>query len=93
MGQVTVFPAYLAAFFTYSCLLEGSSLNEAIRHARAAFPSTYQAGWVFWPAANLINFVFVGAAQRVVYVNVVGLAWNAFMSWQVSSKPAQAGKL
>ena len=82
LGQVTVFPAYLALFFTYSKVLEGGTLESGFRHTRSAFVPTYKAGWVFWPAVNVFNFMCIAQSQRVLYVNVIGLIWNAFMSYQ-----------
>ena len=71
MGQVTLFPVYLAAFFVYMGLLEGRSLQHSCERLSASFPATYATGTVFWPLANVLNFRYVPATRRVLYVNAM----------------------
>ena len=37
--------------------------------------------WAVWPPAQLINFLLIPSAYRVLYVNTVTLAWDVFMSY------------
>lgn len=56
---------------------------------------TFLSGSLFWPAANLINFMAVPPSGRVVYANAAGLLWNTFLSYENSTKgsvAAAAGK-
>lgn len=39
----------------------------------------YRAGWVFWPLANMVNFLLVPPTGRVLYVNCAGLLWNTYL--------------
>jgi hypothetical protein len=36
-------------------VLEGKTLSDAIDKLKASFVSTYMAGTVFWPVANVIS--------------------------------------
>lgn len=40
--------------------------------------------WKVWPLANLINFAFVPANLRVLFMNLVGIGWNIFLSAAVN---------
>ncbi|GLC52047.1 hypothetical protein PLESTB_000576600 [Pleodorina starrii] len=93
LGQVTLFPTYVAAFFTYMTLLEtGGNVAAVGDKLRGAFVQTYIAGSVFWPAANMLNFMFCPPAGRLLYVNCAGLAWNAILSAYNSGAVAAPGR-
>ncbi len=80
-GQVTLFPAYLAAALFALASLEGLPKDAAASRVGAAFPRAFAAGCVFWPAANLVNFAAVPPGlPRVAYVNAAAVAWNAYLS-------------
>ncbi len=79
VGQVTLFPTYTAAFFTYIGLLEGCSGEQIQQRFQAAFLPTMVAGSGFWPLVNIFNFRFVPSTHRVLYVNGCGLVWNAYL--------------
>lgn len=40
--------------------------------------------WKIWPLANLINFAFVPAPLRVLFMNFVGLGWNIYLAGAVN---------
>ena len=50
------------------------------------------AGSVFWPAANMVNFMYCPPAHRVLFLNGGGLFWNAFLSWQNAKSNAKNTK-
>jgi len=80
-GQVTLFPAYLAAALFALAMLEGLELDAATARVRAAFPRAFTAGCVFWPCANVLNFALIPPGMpRVAYVNSASIAWNAYLS-------------
>lgn len=82
VGQVTIFPFYVTSFFTYMGLLESLSLSECAEKVKKATPQTFAAGCAFWPIVNVFNFLYVAPAGRVMYVNVAGLFWNIWLSYE-----------
>ena len=92
VGQVTIFPVYLASFFTYMGLLEGLSLQECAQKVMHAAPSTFATGTAFWPIVNVFNFLFIPASGRVLYVNAAGLGWNSWLSYENSTRGQEFNK-
>lgn len=114
VGQVTLFPAYLSAFYLYMGVLEGLSPAQAVQKLRQAFVPTCEcarccwlvavlrgaalsnkletpapaaradtAGWAFWPAANVFNFLVVPPTSRVLYANAVVSLGGHARGWQL----------
>ncbi|KAI9221455.1 hypothetical protein BC828DRAFT_404893 [Blastocladiella britannica] len=44
-------------------------------------------GGLFWPAVNAANFLlFPSGVGRIVFLNLNGLAWNGYLSWQMAHR-------
>ena len=41
----------------------------------------FQFDWIIWPPSQYINFKYVPAAARVLYVNVITVVWDIFLSY------------
>jgi protein Mpv17 len=84
-GQLTLFPVYLGSALLALSLLEGKAVDRSVAAMQQTFVPTYLAGSVFWPIANVFNFMFVPSSYRVLYVNVAGLFWNTYLSFVQAS--------
>ncbi|KAG1666162.1 hypothetical protein FOA52_011574 [Chlamydomonas sp. UWO 241] len=89
LGQVTLFPVYLGSCFMALKLMEGLSVQQSFEHVSKVFIPTMVTGSVFWPAANMLNFLFLPPTSRVLFVNAAGLIWNMYLSL-VNSSPGAA---
>lgn len=47
---------------------------QCVTKVQHAFPPTFVTGSVFWPTANIFNFMLVPPHLRVPYVNVAGVS-------------------
>ena len=39
-----------------------------------------KANWIVWVPAQLVNFRFVPGSMQVLFSNIMGLFWNAYLS-------------
>jgi hypothetical protein len=42
---------------------------------------TMVTNWKIWPAATLVNLMFVPIQYRVLFANFIGLFWNMYLSF------------
>ncbi|XP_025110402.1 mpv17-like protein 2 [Pomacea canaliculata] len=79
--QAVAGPFFCTTFLIASGLLEGKPLKECFAEWKAKFITIYIADWCVWPPAQMINFYFLPTEFRVVYVSMVTLCWNSFLSY------------
>lgn len=77
-------------FFVMKCW-EGHP-DKALSHVKAVLPKTLAANYAVWPLANVVNFAFIPLDQRILYVNVIGVFWAAFISHMANSPPRGSQK-
>lgn len=53
---------------------------------QAKFMPTLAANYMIWPLAHLINFKFVPSQYRILYNNVVCVAWLTYLSLLTHTK-------
>jgi len=81
LDQLWCAPFFAVTFFLTAGLLEGQPLPECWKEFCRKFPAVYAFDWLLWPPSQAINFMFVPAEYRVLYVNAVTVLWDVFLSY------------
>ena len=80
LDQLGFAPTFLPVFLSLVMALEGQA--ELIPDKlRADWWPVTKANWGVWVPAQFINFRFVPSSMQVLFSNVVGLLWNAYLSY------------
>ena len=81
VDQAVMPPALITLFWLTQPVLEGKSFDTALELMNENWLVMLKGNYVVWPAAPAINFTFVPPQFRVLFVNMVSLGWNSFVSW------------
>ncbi|EFX03442.1 integral membrane protein mpv17 pmp22 family [Grosmannia clavigera kw1407] len=71
-------PVFISVFLSSMAVLEGSSPRENLDRN---YHSALTANYAIWPAVQMINFSVVPLHHRVLFVNVVSIGWNSYLSY------------
>ncbi len=86
IDQFIFSPAFTALYFYFSGLSEDESLSSITKRLRNDLLKIMQSNWAVWIPANFVSYYCVPLDLRVLFGNVVGLFWNAYLISVVSSR-------
>jgi protein Mpv17 len=81
--QLVFAPVFIGVFLSSMALLEGGSPRAKLRRS---YKDALTANYMLWPAAQGVNFKLVPLEHRVLFVNVVSIGWNCYLSYLNSAK-------
>lgn len=80
IDQAVMAPGFCASFFTAMGLMEGLSPAVVWEKLKAQMVPTLEANYKVWPAAQMVNLYLVPLNLRVLWLNMVGLGFNSYLS-------------
>lgn len=81
----TIFSLYLnGVFCVMTEAMQRRPLGLALRKARAAAWPCLSAGWRFWPAVHALTFTVIPFHLRVLWVDMLEVAWVSILSTNVA---------
>ena len=84
IDQLIWAPVMTVVFLAFLTALEGkpSSIWSVVQ---AKLGPIYLANLSVWPLWHLINFRYVAPEQRILFNNLVAVAWTTYLSWSCGS--------
>lgn len=80
LDQGVLTPAVVAFFFGSMSVLEGKGITEATERISDNYVPTLIRNWGVFIPAQAINFTYVPPHLRFLFVGVVSLFWNTYLS-------------
>lgn len=71
-------PTFISVFLSSMAIMEGGSPKEKLEKN---YVPALQANYMLWPFVQLVNFKFVPLAHRVLFVNLISIGWNCYLSF------------
>jgi len=79
LDQATFSPAYNLFYFYVIGLMEGRTLQYIHDKISREFLLVMMMNYKVWPLVNVLNFKYVPANLRVLFGNIVGIFWTAYV--------------
>lgn len=75
-------PTFIGIFLSSMAVLEGTSPKEKLEKN---YTSAMASNYCVWPFVQLVNFKLVPLQHRLLFVNVISIGWNSYLSYLNSS--------
>jgi len=73
-------PLVVGWFFTSMPLMEGKGVSGVVDSLNTMYAPTLMRGWAVYTPTQIINFALIPPQFRFVFVSVVSLGWNTYLS-------------
>lgn len=84
LDQAFFAPILIFGFFSVLGVLQRKSVEDIKSKIEQDYVEVVKAGWMIWPAAQLVNFYFTPPQHRILFVNTVSLFWNTYLAYKTS---------
>lgn len=89
LDQLLFAPIFLTGFFVFANWVKEDLATSGIKNGwtlvQNKMKETLITNWKIWPAATMVNLMFVPIQYRVLFANFIGLFWNMYLSYVTSN--------
>ncbi|KAH6650955.1 hypothetical protein F5144DRAFT_69009 [Chaetomium tenue] len=71
-------PTFIGVFLSSMAVLEGTSPAEKLQRS---YSEALLTNWMIWPFVQMVNFKFMPLQHRLLFVNVISIGWNCYLSF------------
>ncbi|KAH8235507.1 hypothetical protein KR032_001718, partial [Drosophila birchii] len=82
--QVLFAPAFTLAMSCLVPLINGESTEQVKSRIQGSYFTILGRNYMLWPLAQVINFSYVPLSYQVLYVQVIALFWNSYVSMMLN---------
>ncbi|KAL2180196.1 uncharacterized protein P884DRAFT_236743 [Thermothelomyces heterothallicus CBS 202.75] len=75
-------PTFIGVFLGSMAVLEGGSPRDKLARS---YKDALLTNWAIWPFVQMVNFKLVPLQHRLLFVNVISIGWNCYLSYLNSS--------
>ena len=75
-------PFFLGTFIVLNGYLKGDKHHQIARTFRQEYWSMLKISYFVWIPAQVFNFSLISLPYRVLFCNLVGLGWNAYLAYR-----------
>lgn len=86
--QIFFAPLATGVFLVSMSVMEGGDPRHKME---TTYWPALKSNWYLWPFAQMVNFSFVPLEHRLLFVNIVAIGWNCWLSF-LNNRGAEADK-
>ncbi|KAG8248961.1 Protein Mpv17 [Homalodisca vitripennis] len=90
--QLLFAPFFLGCLMCTIDTLKGKSVQETKEDLKNNYPEILLSNYKVWPFVQVVNFYFVPLHFRVLFVQMISVLWNTYLSWKINSNKLQTQK-
>ncbi|KAM7349661.1 mitochondrial inner membrane protein MPV17 [Cochliomyia hominivorax] len=88
VDQAVMAPALNLSITALVGLINEENSNTIKERIKVQYPDIMKNNYMLWPAVQMINFSFIPLKYQVVFVQLVAVIWNCFISQLLNDKSA-----
>ncbi|KAH6923929.1 hypothetical protein HPB50_009566 [Hyalomma asiaticum] len=86
LDQAVFAPAFTASLMVALGTVQWRTWNDMKHSLQANYMQMLKARYILWPAAQLINFLFVPSSYRQPFGSCVAVVWCTYLAWKANTR-------
>lgn len=85
LDQFVFAPAFIVLFTGSISYMQGMNTESVVQRLKSEYATILKANYMIWPTAQLINFALIPLSYQVLFVQIVAIIWNTYLSLKLGN--------
>lgn len=85
LDQLVFAPAFIVLFTSSISFMQGMNVESVVHRLKSEYTTILKTNYIIWPAAQIINFALIPLNYQVLFVQLVAVIWNTYLSLKLGN--------